>query len=105
MRLKRDDENSMGNLKIYGDMWLEFGFFRRDYKPGCHVLGEIQRKTNSHRLAAGLEPRPKKRFQALDLQPLQSVITGTRYKELNSQTWDAEKDDECHYYSNSYLTD
>jgi hypothetical protein len=80
----------------YGDMWLSYGFFRRDYQLICLALGDIQRQVNANRLAAGLELWSKKEFQALDLPPLQSVMDKARYRELSSQSWDAEKNDSCY---------
>lgn len=83
-------------LKNRGDIWLDYGFFRRDYKLICLALGELQRQINANRLAEGLNRWPKKKFRSLGFLPLQFVMEKGRYTELISQSWDAEKDDGYH---------
>ena len=52
-------------LKNRGDIWLDYGFFRRDYKHICLALGELQRQINANRLAEGLNRWPRESFDLL----------------------------------------
>ncbi|EEA23136.1 hypothetical protein TMatcc_001997 [Talaromyces marneffei ATCC 18224] len=55
-----------------------------------HALGDIQRQTNSNRIAAGLKPWTSKTYLHLNYPPLEVITNNKYYEELISQKWDAE---------------